>query len=449
MLKEIGVFAMVVSVAVSARAAEPIGSAVSCGRTGSAGGLAAGVDMKRFTVDTRRFPDAICNDGTPAVFYYGPASRPEDGAKWIIFLQGGGSCRDGQSCAQRWCSIDTNFGMDKMSTSLTKETIRAGGFLDPAARNEFGSWNRVLIYYCSSDQWSGTKTSTLQAVTGSGAAVEFEMPFRGSQIIDAVLATLRYEPAMRRRSVGRDEDSATGGAAWPDLDTATDVLFAGSSGGGNGVRNNLDRVGAKLRSTNPGLRDFRGVIDAIYGTQLEFADFTRTTLCAADPIGCRYDTFFQSKRAADVEIYGARTDQSCLQYHAEVVPGTEWRCADGEHALLHHLETPFFLRHDLIDPLLAENFVETGFGTLSEYAMRVEAEVRALPVPEEPRGATPGQFHPQCGDHEAFTNNRDVFDVRVDGSSFYDIVSNWWSGAQPQIAIRAFTGSPAPAPECP
>ena len=52
---------------ISAEAASPIGQVLSCGKEGIIGGLGAGSDMKRFTVDTKRF--AI------AAYLLGPASR--------------------------------------------------------------------------------------------------------------------------------------------------------------------------------------------------------------------------------------------------------------------------------------------------------------------------------------------------------------------------------------
>lgn len=93
--------------------------------------MGGGIDLARFTIDVARYPEAVCNDGTPAVFYYGGYTKPEDRNKWIIFLQG--SCIDGQSCTERWCSIDTNYGLDKMSTSLSEAQIRGAGFLSASA----------------------------------------------------------------------------------------------------------------------------------------------------------------------------------------------------------------------------------------------------------------------------------------------------------------------------
>jgi Pectinacetylesterase len=432
-------------------AANPIPQVIPCGQQGVAGGLGTGTELTRVTVDTVTFPEAVCNDGTPAVFYYGAATKPEDRNKWIIFLQGGGACFDGQTCAQRWCSIDTNYGMDKMTTSLTKPQIRGVGFMNPDPQNRFGTWNRVLIFYCSSDAWNGTATRTVQATLGN-ATGEFEIHFKGVRIIDAVLDTLRYaSPRYRRRVVRHStEESEVDATSWPDLDAADAVIFGGSSAGGGGVRSNLDRVAAKLRATNPTL-DIRGVTDAVYATQSEFSDYTKTTYCANDPArGCSYEAFNKATRASiNLGLYGSLDDVSCAQWHATNAPGTEWRCSDGEHVTMHHLSTPFFLRQDLQDPQIGGEFVAAGFGTPSEYAQRVESELRALPVPEEPRGATPGVFAPQCGDHEAFTTDEAVFRVRINGVNWHDAVWNWWTGAQPQQLVRKFTGTPGDAPECP
>ena len=372
--------------------------------------------MTRYTINTERFPEAVCNDGSPAVFYFAPHSDPADRGKWIVFLQGGGGCQTGQDCAQRWCSIDTNFGMDKMTSTLTKASIRAGGFLHPDPRNRFSTWNRVLIHYCSSDAWAGTNTATTQASLDGGATREYTIYFKGSYIVDAVLDTLRN---ARSRP-------------WPPLDTATHVILAGSSAGAGGVRNNADRVGEKLRATNPGLQDYRAVTDAM-------------NVMNQSDLG--YDFEAAMKQAwyeTEVAFRAARGDQSCVAAH----PGEEWRCAEGHHVLMHHVTTPFFVRADLQDQLVAGNFVEAGYGTYAEYGAKLESELRNLPIPEEPRGAVPGVFGPQCLHHEAFTDNQPVYQVRVDGINFHDLVWNWWRGAQPQQAIRQFAGAGA-APECP
>ena len=208
------VVAIAIALAISpvARAANRLPQVFSCAKQGTVGGLGAGTDLTRYAVDTASFPEAVCNDGTAAIFYYAPASKPEDGNKWVIFLQGGGSCRDGQSCAERWCSVDTSYGFDKMTSSVSKPSIRGVGFMDPGPQNRFGSWNRVLVFYCSSDTWGGTSTRTATAALNGGAPREFEIYFRGSKIVDAVIDTLRYaSPDQgRRRAVRLSTPCAAG-----------------------------------------------------------------------------------------------------------------------------------------------------------------------------------------------------------------------------------------------
>ena len=41
-----------------------------------------------------------------------------------------------------------------------------------------------------------------------------------------------------------------------------------------------------------------------------------------------------------------------------------------------------------------------------------------------------------------------VYDVRVNGLTYESALWNWWSGAQPQVAIHAFSGA-GPAADCP
>lgn len=438
---------------------------LTCGRVGEAGGLAPGDDLTRVTVSTTDFPRAICNDGTPAVFYVAPFQREEDRNKWVIFLQGGGGCRSGQPCAERWCSVDTNFGMDKMSTAGTRPSIRGEGIMSPSPRNHFATWNRVLVYYCSSDTWAGTNSTTLTATAPNGTAnVSYLIHFKGHYIVEAVIDTLRRGSTRKRPVRPASTQPATLPPSLPDLDDATDVLFAGSSAGGGGVRNNMDRIAAKLRRSNPDV-DFRAAIDATFGPQNETLDWTKTTMCAADPVACRYDTFFANEWNGSMKsVWGFVGDDSCLSWHARHEPGTEWRCIDDSHLIFHHLTTPFFLRQDLQDDLISGNFAEAGFGTRVDYGRLTHDELEDLvhldTFAEEgsvrsaqPPLKTPGVFGPQCRHHESFARNEAFFDVRVRAEdnlrySFNELVSNWWRGNGPTYAVRAFVGGGA-ASDCP
>jgi hypothetical protein len=57
--------------------------------------LTAGDELQRFTLD---HPQAVCNDGTPAVLYVRPATDPALAKVWSIHVQGGGACSSWAGC---------------------------------------------------------------------------------------------------------------------------------------------------------------------------------------------------------------------------------------------------------------------------------------------------------------------------------------------------------------
>ena len=439
---------------------------LTCGRPGEAGGLGSGTDMQRVVIDSRRYPTALCNDSTPAIFYASGFRREEDRNKWVIFLQGGGGCGSGQECASRWCSAGTNFGMDKMSSSLSKSGINGTGIFDRRESNRFGGWNHVLVYYCSSDNWAGNKLNHLSASSASGAAIDFDIHFRGSRIIEAVLDTLRKTGVGRVRSV---RAGAPTGPPLPDLDDATEVLFSGSSAGGGGVRNNADKVGGILRANNIRCSEpsdcpliYRAAVDASFGPDSSKLDFSSSSFCASDPRQCSYEGVFTTRYVSTVVgTWGSERDESCLVWHQTNAPGTEWKCSDGEHLFSHHLSSELFARQDLQDQLISGNFVEVGLGSALDFGKLMESDLRDFPTivsraeegPSAAGGKNVAVFAPQCGDHESVTSNRAFYNVKVtqDGVaySFHDVLWNWWSGGFPQVVIRSFSGRAGPAPECP
>jgi len=215
-----------------------------------------------------------------------------------------------------------------------------------------------------------------------------------------------------------------------------------------GAKSNADRVGAKLKATNPNLIDYRVLIDASTSPEAYDRDYTKSTYCTNDPRGCSYQLLYSSNYEYLAATLGSRRDESCIAWHTSHQPGTEWMCEDNMHVNYHHVTTPFFIHQDLQDPQVGGEFVDANFGTMSDFARDLEADLRALPAPEEPRGATPGIFAPQCTDHESVTNDAAVYQVRIEGLSYYDTVWNWWTGAQPQQKIVHFT-TPGKAPGCP
>ena len=456
-----------------------IGDAVDCARQGPVGGLASGSGLFRVDVDLRAFPDAICNDGTGAIFYVRRYTNSENRDKWQIHLQGGGGCSSGESCANRWCSIDTNFGADKMTTRLAPdESIVATGIVGRTPDNPLGDWNQVLVYYCSSDSWTGrSRDVPLKATSPTGASVGYRMHFGGANIIDAVIETLR----RRLGEVKYGQGGQT--LVMPDLDWARQVFFSGSSAGGNGVQKNLDRLRNYLFATN--LRcvsswslwknsgdcplEVRGVIDASFGPGLQELSLEETGFCREQGL-CTYEQLFQSRwNNINLGLYqGGTTEDSCVDWHEQYLPGTEWRCSDGAHVMMHHISTPFFVRMDLQDSLVAGNFVEAGysldgrpashdlFGKLVQQqlvGLRYLDQTAEEALTGDADFQEPAVFGPQCTQHESLRNRPAFFEAKAPdaGGQLHttnELLANWLAGVGPVRAIRSFV-APGKLADCP
>jgi hypothetical protein len=160
---------------------------------------------------------AVCNDGSPAIYYFrrghGNGSR-----NWSIFLVGGGFCWSVDSCNQRkekYPQLMTSRGMPP--------SLEADGILSDSAtvNPDFYNANSVVIHYCSSDLWSGDRSKS----PASGG-----YHFRGSRIVQAVVEDLLNESVV----------------GLPNLTSAQKVLLSGTSAGGAGVMMHLDWLEARI-----------------------------------------------------------------------------------------------------------------------------------------------------------------------------------------------------------
>lgn len=440
-----------------------------CTRRGGAGATAPGEGLARVDVDPTVFPDARCVDGTGAVFYVRRATGPANANRWVIQLQGGGGCSTGDACASRWCSDETtNFGADKMSSRFAPERGTTGtGILANRPENPFEGWNHVFIHYCSSDMWTGRQPEVeLEGAHPiTGAPTRYRAMFQGKSIFDAVVDSLR------RDGVDAVRYTAAGGSRveLPDLDEAEEVVLAGASAGGNGVIFNLDRLGTRLREANTActgatcpLRVW-GVIDSIYGVNLDRLDFTASVLCSG--IGaCTSEEYFMLDYANKLAVWASELDDSCEDWHAAMSTGEGHRCADGNFVIENHLTTPFVLRMGLTDSLIGTNMVERGFTVpergdatldLRLFAQLVAEQLRALPsitTTAHERDAitrAPGVFGPRCPKHETISHGPSTYDVRIDVAgtavSFPQLITSWLAEG-PSVAVDGLVG---PAPACP
>lgn len=425
-----------------------ISEALNCGMgsNGAGPGPNNANSLQRSVIDTRAFPDALCNDGSPAAIFFRPYQGEANRNRWLINLRGGGSCGGGQSCAARWCGCAgmnvcpstpadsyTNFDRGNMTTAGAASQIQGGIFSRgvPGQPNPIEGFNQVRIVYCSSDSWAGTRRASPLNATHpvTGSPVTYSIHFLGARILDAVFATLRADGAPSPRYT-----LAGANAALPDLDEATDVVIAGDSGGAAGVINNLDRLSTMLRMQNTRCRaggacslTVRGLIDAFVGpdkSRLGLAPDGNIARAGITNYAGWTDGISRSRSA----VAGFSGDESCVTWHRANMPGTESRCFDENHVIRHHVTTPFFIRMALEDSLISGNYASDGWTDpmlgrfdprANVFARVLRTELRAFPMlratAEEGASFTrsPGVFAPQCTNHDTINENTEVFDLTI------------------------------------
>ncbi len=438
------------------------------------------VQMFRVTMDLNAYPNAVCNDGSPAVFYFAPAPINSMNAdKWVVQLEGGGGCLDAvdeaglhQDCMDRW----TGRGPDlldfprKMSTDLDRNGVTDLAFLpfegripgllgvntvvtDPTQNGGGDAWNRIFINYCSSDLWQGQSGSVMldggEWTSPAGFAVPYEPLdsafFNGHLVLDSVL-------------------DAVSAGVWSDdqehrirLDAAPEkLLLVGESAGGGGVNANLDFVagkagwGADLAGNDRGIT--LGVSGATTRPPLAYDD--STIAWYTGPVTVQeWDFGLVPPALVDVDLDGngvidtdaqesgaplrrplyenvinAFVDQSCLAANTDPLaadPGQRhWLCyrsaplyEDG------HITTPILVKQDLGDPL-------------------VSAGIPAFPDGiRTTMGSLPGNFAyfgPHCNHHETLSHGqrfkRDrVIDAAGRVVSYHTAIAEFVAGAYVSI----------------
>lgn len=335
--------------------------------------------MLRHRVDRATHPEAVCNDGTTPVFYHRPGVG-EGVDRWVVWFKGGGSCRDEETCAERGPTLVSSrpWMRDRLRTLLPKGNENsadgtAGGILDPdpSVNPDFHAWNHVYLVYCTSDAWAGTATATLDGRRWA---------FHGHFVVDAMFDAL--------------EDPDVVGA--PSLAGASRILLTGSSGGGNGLRNNLDRLAERLSYA-----DVRGVGDA-----------------ALIPRVRRADRAEEARRLeAEYRLWRPRVDESC----AAAAGNEPQRCLRGTYLVENgHLETPVFHHQDQRDPVFVRS-LDRGDPADRRLLRETARAIRELLAP------VPGAFVPREG-HHIILNHPRFNRVRVEGHTMAEVLGNWYLG---------------------
>lgn len=317
--------------------------------------------------------EAICNDGSEAVFYFRAAHTPS--TNWLIHLQGGGDCSDEDTCSVRAQVTVDDVAEPETFLPFTSSldypaTLDREGILSPnlLINPQFGTFNQVYIPYCSSDSHYGDRDASIDT---------FDFNFKGARIIQAIVEDLSSlaEPATNT------------------LANSELVVISGTSAGGRGVQQNLDRIAAQISHEN-----VFGVMDSSY--------FDRFFLTDEERIGL-------SMRQSD--LWNAQYDDSCLTMLGE----EDKHLCDRVELMNGYIETPFFIHMDQLD--------ETAIGPNSDQAEEFAEHIRTALANQC------GLFSGMFAYHGTLDSNFRFFESPVGGYSIHDVLINWLSGADESI----------------
>jgi hypothetical protein len=231
-------------------------------------------------VDNGASPSAICNDGTPAVYFLRPGFGSA-ASRWNIQLEGGSVCYDQATCAAR---DDGLLGSSQFRGDAGSIDDRLGsGILsaDATQNPDFYDASTVLIHYCSSDYWSGHHA----AVGAFSKDDPSTWSFLGRAVLQGVFADL---------------------TAKHGLGAASEILLSGTSAGA---------LGAFLTAN-----DIAGYVPA--GARLVVLPdagyyVDRPGFDASAPMGVSAATPTPTEQifAAGEQLWGATGEKSCASSH--------------------------------------------------------------------------------------------------------------------------------------
>ena len=320
--------------------------------------------LQKFTVQQAASRNAVCNDGSPAVYYFRPGTGSGSN-DWVLFLGGGGFCHSVESCNRRKQSSP------ELMTSLDKpSTLKGSGiFSDSADRNpDFYNFNHVVVPYCSSDLWSGNREAN--ASTGGHE-------FRGQKIFRSIVSDLQQMGGSR------------------NLSSAQRVLLSGTSAGGIGVMVHLDWLATQLQNA-----EVKGLNDA--GWTPDLPSFL--------PIPNLNGPVQQA-----LQLWNGKSDRTC----ENSITGSKYRCYTS--AVYPFISTPLMVQMSQYDSVYLGGIgVHQPFDAAETFLANLFAG--AIRDSLEPVNAA---FSPRTNTHGVLPYKR-FRALRVNGLSLQQILGNWF-----------------------
>ncbi len=337
--------------------------------------------MSLMTVVNAEQRQAMCNDGTPAKYYFRPGTEANK-HKWIIYFQGGGGCGSEETCLDR----AANEKPELMSSLTYKATQNNGGILssDSSENPDFAGWNHVKLMYCSSDTWSG------DAVQEIGGQTWY---FKGKSIVEAVIEDLKNSEVIKTAN----------------LSQASELIVAGSSAGGSGAGHNMDDIAAGLPNTA-----IKGVIDSSWSYEIE--NPYQVTENNEDRVRQEINDFL-NKELDDSCVAANTDDPGKCTFLATVYP---------------YLETPTFIFMNQYDQLKLGNLgVNQPFDASEEAWLANEYVPNLLSTFEV---IDDGLFAPRQTFHTMLTSAR-YFNTTIGDTTIAQAFTNWYFGRPGQTYL--------------
>ena len=308
--------------------------------------LSSATHMVRYGVDDK---DAVCNDGSPYVFYFAPGNQTD---KWLIFFNGGAWCFDKVSCDRRM--IQSPNLMSSKGYGATEDHYAL--FDDRPAHNPlFAGYNKVFLPYCTSDDFSGAQKEGNPWI------------FQGSRAAPATIEVL-----LKRFGLVDSVD--------------TTVVVAGSSAGGEALYPNIDNINELYLPKSRVV----GIDDS--GWFLYTPPFAPRPNCT-DAGSCT-EAYGISH---GVPYWNGQMNTRCAQAHSK---DDVWKCLMGP-TVGSFIRTPMFVFQYLFD---AAQLGHDGMGNPTPYPDQlIYAQNSAfnLTVTTE---AQKWVFHPSCYQHTILFN---------------------------------------------
>jgi O-palmitoleoyl-L-serine hydrolase len=325
--------------------------------------------LKLHTIVNAQERQAVCNDGSPAAYYFRPGSAANKD-KWIIFFKGGGGCSSEDSCLAR-ADQDVSLVSSLKYPTTSKE---AGIFTaNPSLNPDFYDWNMVKIMYCSSDNFIGNAEQTIGGDTWY---------FHGKAATKAVIEDLQNPEIIKTAN----------------LSQATDVLVAGSSAGGGGAVQNIDDIASWLPQAK-----VKGFIDSSWGLGLE--PYSSTVIPEEDRVDLAN---FSNKQL----------DRSCL-----VANPKDNRPCTLLSALYPFIETPIFVFMNQYDHKKLE---DVGIKAPIDEYERAWMNATFLPALLESYVQVPdGLFSPKQTFHTLLTSD-EYFKTKITGITVQKAFTDWY-----------------------